>query len=252
MKRKVKFAVLQYIPNIDRDEKVNVAIVLHSPSDEYMKTILITNYSRIKKFDDELDINFFKQYLKSIKDEFTYDLYNKEIMNISDYNLINNMTKFYVNQFIFKIVESVIDESCDEYIEKIKKNFLYFDCEKKNRVSSKESIEFFCNILKSKNINYEILGNKNSLYGNFNEKINVDMKSDNKYYKIINFNDSNVDKYMSVIKMWMLNAIELKEKNEELIFIVNGSYDNEKVNIFIKMLDKYGKVFKLEDASLII
>ena len=33
------------------------------------------------------------------------------------------------------------------------------------------------------NIQYELIGGKNSLIGNYNEKINVDMKIQDKYYK---------------------------------------------------------------------
>ena len=94
-----------------------------------------------------------------------------------------------------------------KFLEKLKNNYLYFDIDKKKRVSKKESIDFFSEILRGKNIQYELIGGKNSLIGNYNEKINVDMKIQDKYYKIINFNDSNISTYIPTIKMWMLNAL---------------------------------------------
>lgn len=33
MKRKVKYAVMQYVPNYERDERINVAVILHSVHD---------------------------------------------------------------------------------------------------------------------------------------------------------------------------------------------------------------------------
>lgn len=132
---------------------------------------------------------------------------------------------------------------------KIKNNYLYFDINKKKRVSKKESIEFFSEILRGKNIQYELIGGKNSLIGNYNEKINVDMKIQDKYYKIINFNDSNISTHIPTIKMWMMNALELKENKKELIFIVNEQIIDEKINTFIMMLEKYGKVVKMSEFS---
>ena len=70
------------------------------------------------------------------------------------------------------------------------------------------------------------------------------MKIQDKYYKIINFNDSNISTYIPTIKMWMMNALELKENKEELIFIVN-----EQINTFITMLEKYGKVIKMSEFN---
>lgn len=163
MERKVKFAVLQYIPDYERDEKINVAVILHSPLDEYMNTEIISNFTRLRNFDDEIDSSVFRTFLKSIIDEFSYDITKYETMNIGDYDLLNKMTKFYVNQFSFKLNEAIINEDCDTYLEKIKKNFLYFDVEKKKRVSLKEKIDFFNGLLKAKNINCEKITPKNAL-----------------------------------------------------------------------------------------
>jgi len=49
--------------------------------------------------------------------------------------------------------------------------------------------------------------------------------------------------------MWMMNALELKEKREKLIFVVNEQVSDEKVNTFIKMLEKYGEVIKLSEFN---
>ena len=75
------------------------------------------------------------------------------------------------------------------------------------------------------------------------------MKIQDKYYKIINFNDSNISTYIPTIKMWMMNALELKENKEELIFIVNEQIIDEKINTFITMLEKYGKVIKMSEFN---
>ena len=238
MKKLVKFAVMQYIPSYERDEKINVGVILHSKFDNYLSMKLIDNWKRLKEFDDELDIEFVKFYLKTVKEQFSYNEYKLNLNNvdINDDMLLENMTKYYVNQFIFKIFSTSIDLSPQTFLEQLKKNFLYYDTDKKKRVSKKESLKFFEEILSSKNVKYEVIYNKNSLIGKFNEKINVDMMINNKYYKLIELNDTNVSTYISTIKMWMLNAIELKEDNKELIFIVNEQVYDEKVKRIISML----------------
>ena len=183
------------------------------------------------------------------REGFSYNPLNINEIDIDDEMLVEKMTQYYINQFVFKISEISIESTCEQFLEKLKNNYLYFDIDKKKRVSKKESIEFFSEILRGKNIQYELIGGKNSLIGNYNEKINVDMKIQDKYYKIINFNDSNISTYIPTIKMWMMNTLELKENKKELIFIVNEQIIDEKINTFIMMLEKYGKVVKMSEFS---
>ncbi len=183
------------------------------------------------------------------REGFSYNPLNINEIDIDDEMLVEKMTQYYINQFVFKISEISIESTCEQFLEKLKNNYLYFDIDKKKRVSKKESIEFFSEILRGKNIQYELIGWKNSLIGNYNEKINVDMKIQDKYYKIINFNDSNISTYIPTIKMWMMNTLELKENKKELIFIVNEQIIDEKINTFIMMLEKYGKVVKMSEFS---
>ena len=249
MKRNVKFAIMKYVPNYDRDERINVAVVLHSPEDKFMSIKIIENWRRLKEFDDELDINFIKSYLKTVEEQFNYNLINSNTINIEDECLLEKMTQFYINQFVFVISNIAIESSCEEFLERLKNNYLYYDTDKKKRISRRDSIEFFGELLRGKNITYELIGTKNSLIGTYDEKINVDLKIKDKYYKIINFNESNIDKYVPTIKMWMMNALEHNDKKEKLVFVINEQIDDEKINTFVKMLSKYGEVVKLSEFN---
>ena len=90
------------------------------------------------------------------------------------------MTQFYINQFVFVISSISIESKCEEFLGKLKDNYLYYDSDKKKRPSKKDSIEFFSELLRGKNISYELVGAKNSLTGTYDEKINVDLKINNK------------------------------------------------------------------------
>ena len=48
MKRNVKYAIMQYVPSFERDERINVAVILHSVEDKYLSIKLIENWNRLK------------------------------------------------------------------------------------------------------------------------------------------------------------------------------------------------------------
>ena len=107
---------MKYVPNYERGERINVAVVLHSPEDKYMSIKIIENWRRLKEFDDELDIKFMK---------FNYNLISSSSINIKDENLLEKMTQYYINQFVFVINEIAIETSCEDFLTKLKDNYLY-------------------------------------------------------------------------------------------------------------------------------
>jgi len=139
MKRNVKFAIMKYVPNYERDERINVAVVLHSPEDKFMSIKIIENWRRLKEFDDELDIDFMKSYLKTVEEQFNYNLISSETINIDDDCLLEKITQFYINQFVFVISNIAIESSCEEFLARLKDNYLYYDTDKKKRISKKDS-----------------------------------------------------------------------------------------------------------------
>ena len=69
MKTRVKYAVLKYVPNLERNERINIAVVLHFPESEQLEMTIINNWRRVKSFDDEADIQFLKKYVDKRKRE---------------------------------------------------------------------------------------------------------------------------------------------------------------------------------------
>ena len=76
MRFKVKYAILKYVPNLERNEKINIAITLHYPEIKQLDMIIINNWKRVKSFDDEADIKFLKKYVEDLKEQFTINLTN--------------------------------------------------------------------------------------------------------------------------------------------------------------------------------
>lgn len=250
MNLKGKYAIIKYIPDIDRDEKINVGIVFHVPSKEFLETKIIKNFNRIKHFDDELDLQYLEIYLKAIKEEFTYSLkFIEREISINNENLLEDLSINYVNQFIFDIHSINIDNSIRKTFEDLYKFMLHYDLEKSQRMNENQKKNFIQKILKSNSIDYEILKRNNNLIGRYNENIYADFKINDYYIKILEFNERNYKNYMDKIKMWAFNSMELKKKSINLIFVVDDNMKNERTQRYIQILEEYSKIIDIESID---
>jgi hypothetical protein len=153
MVNNIKYAILKYVPNIERNERINVGIVLHSISTTELEMISINNWNRVKKFDDEVDISFLKKYVEDLKEKFNNNSFsNKEL---KDNYLLDNMTKYFVNKFIFEIHEFNTNEKFTTLLDNLKKIYLYYDINKPKRINEKESMALIEKTLIENNILYE-------------------------------------------------------------------------------------------------
>lgn len=245
MVNNIKYAILKYVPNIERNERINVGIVLHSISTTELEMISINNWNRVKKFDDEVDISFLKKYVEDLKEKFNNNSFsNKEL---KDNYLLDNMTKYFVNKFIFEIHEFNTNEKFTTLLDNLKKIYLYYDINKPKRINEKESMALIEKTLIENNILYERRGTKNIIKEEYGNNINFDYKIKDKYYKIIFLTEDNYNGYIAMLKMWIANSIILKKENKELIFVLDDNINNNKTNNYKRMLTDYGKVITIKE-----
>ena len=248
MKTKVKYAVLKYVPNLERNERINIAIVLHFPESEQIDMTIINNWKRVKSFDDEADIQFLKKYVDDLKEQFTNNLFNDfDGMKLTDFMLLDELTKYFVNKFIFEIHEINTDSNFGELLDYLKKLYLYYDINVNKRINEKESKAFIERHFLEKNIAYERMGTKNAIQEQYGNNINFDYKINDKYYKLIFLTEDNYNGYVAILKMWIANSIMLKKENKELIFVLDDNLNNEKTETYKKMISDYGKVISIQD-----
>ncbi len=248
MNFKVKYAVLKYVPNIERNERINIAIVLHNPETRQIKMTIINNWKRVSDFDDEADIKFLKKYVEDLQEQFSDNLFNDfDGMSLNDENLLDEMTKYFVNKFVFEIHEIYVNEKFDTLLENIKKVYLHYDISKDKRQKEDESKAIVEKYLLENSLTYEKHGIKNSIQEEYGNNINFDYKIKDKYYKIICLTQENYNGYVAMLKMWIANCIMLKKENKKLIFIVDDNVQNEKTKSYIKMLDDYSNVITIQE-----
>lgn len=248
MKKRIKYAILKYIPNLERNERINIAIVLHFPDTKQLEMTIINNWKRIKYFDDEVDIKFLKDYVNDIKEQFTVNLLN-DFNGISLDNplLLDELTKYFVNKLIFEIHELDTTESFNDLLKSLKDIYLYYEVDKSKRISEKESKAYIEQHLLENNISYERRGTKNNVQEQYGNNINFDYKIDNNYYKLIFLTEDNYAGYVGVLKMWIANVIMLKKENKKLIFVIDDLLKNERTSLYKKMLSDYGEIITIQD-----
>ncbi len=248
MRFKVKYAILKYVPNLERNEKINIAITLHYPEIKQLDMIIINNWKRVKSFDDEADIKFLKKYVEDLKEQFTINLTNDfDGINLDNPLLLDELTKYFVNKFIFEIHEIDTNEDFSNLLKNLKKIYLYYETGKRKRISEKESKAYIEQHLLENNIYYEKRGIKNNVQERYGNNINFDYKINNKYYKLIFLTEDNYTGYVGILKMWIANSMMLKEENKILVFVVDDLLDNERTKLYKKMLSDYGEVITVQE-----
>ena len=248
MKRRVKYAVLKYVPNIERNEKINVAVVLHFPDSEQIEMAIINNWKRVRNFDDEADIQFLKKYVFDLKEQFTVNLFNDfDGIQLSNILLLDELTKYFVNKFIFEIHEITVSDSFEKLLNYLRKVYLYYDVSIDKRISEKESKAFIERCFLEHNVSYERLGTKNAIQEKYGNNINFDYKILNNYYKLIFLTEDNYSAYVAILKMWIANSIMLQKENKRLIFVIDDVIKNEKTDSYKKMLSEYCEVITLQE-----
>lgn len=248
MKSRVKYAILKYVPNVERNEKINIAVTLHFPNTKQLEMTIINNWKRVKSFDDEADIQFLKKYVNDLREQFTINLFNDfDGMSIDDPLLLDELTRYFVNKFVFEIHEIDTEENFGELLRNLKKIYLYYEEGKDKRITEKESKAYIEQHLLENNISYERRGIKNTIQEQYGNNINFDYKINNKYYKLIFLTEDNYAGYVGILKMWIANAIMLKKENKKLIFVIDDLLKNERTESYKKMLSDYGNIISVQE-----
>lgn len=222
----IAFSVLCHYTSILTDECIILGILFHNINDNVYRFEHTHNWERVRTFDDELDIDFLKVQLKSIKEEVEVSLpqYRKGFC-ISDY------TRFYVNELKFTKVCLTNSESFNDFVEESKKVYLRFDYDKKERPSYKDQIQYAKKILKDYNINFDA-GNVN---GYFNDPIKFDFIINDYAFKFFTFDGKNTNYLISTVRNWAYNAYKLKDKYK-VVFITDAVSYNDNNRTLLNIL----------------
>ncbi|NLN49956.1 MAG: DUF3037 domain-containing protein [Clostridiales bacterium] len=236
----VSFSVLSYYPTFFTNENINIGILFYVEDTNQGYFHCVKNWGRAKAFDDELDINFMKDYLKGIQDEVDHHLFNQ----VSKFD-IENFVRFYVNEYKFSNIQTIQTINSEQFIDITKKMYLKFDYEKSERLNKIQEHQYISNLLKSSDIKFS----RKKLKGNYNEQIQYDYIIGEYAIKLFTFEGKNLAHLINSAKTWAYNAEEM-QGTYKTIFI----YDKEMEDIgyydsIIKILSNHAyKVMIFNDG----
>lgn len=235
MSYKIKYSVLRYSPSMVAGESINLGVLISEVDGEFRKFFYTSKWSRIREFDDELDIEMVKILLNSIEEEVERSLYNlNQKFNIDKFVL------YYFNEYHFDAPIDISCEDIDETVDEIVKLYLRFDFDKKHRPSREEEIAFISKILKNKNVKYK---RNLGIQGKFDDKIVYDYIFWDYGVKIFHLKKSSINKMMNDIKAWAWNC----EKNTVIKTMIFYEYDSQDSLEDRKIVEKAVSI--LEDAT---
>ena len=240
----VKFSIMSYYPSVLNNENINVGLLFHAEQENYRFFYTIDNYKRLESFDDELDIVFFKDYLKGVKESW-------EGCDLFCQSCAKNIESFvynYGNELRFSNVMSANVDDIESFVnETIKMNFR-FDFPNKERPSGESIKKYLKKFLKCNSIEFS----SNSVKGKFEEDINYDFVVDNIGYKsFLIDNDTKIERQINNFKGWAYSAETIKAKSGlNTVFIIDTERNDEKYKLIHDVLSSAGKVLKPSDVLL--
>ncbi|MCL0312906.1 DUF3037 domain-containing protein [Apilactobacillus sp. TMW 2.2459] len=261
----IRYSVLQYTPSLLRKEWINAGIVFHIIEDKISYFVSTKNLSRIKSFNDECNISYFKAIMGTFHEQFDYPLLNQTTTNDSFYNFddiesedfLEKRVCNYANEFRFLEVRALSSNNylLEKDLKNIKDNYLYYDKPANKRIDEKTVRSLL-------NRQLRIRFNKLSIKkypknGNipFISKPIFYFKSGNDYYKTLTFDYSNDSSANKELKCSIFDISEfLKSPGKEdanIIFIVNNNY-KDKISIYNEFIEYIKKVYNNSNHKFFI
>lgn len=229
---KIQFSVLSYYPSIVTNENINVGILFHNLSTNERKFHILKNWKRLEKFDDELDIDFIRQYLIGIKNECELNIFNhNEKFSLNDY------VRFYINELRFCPVKeaNVSEENVETFINDTEKVYMRYDFEKRERLSKESEVNYIKKIMKSNNINYSA----KEIKGKYEDKIKFDYIVGDYGFKNFIFEGKNLNKMIMNAKAWAYNAESMKDKYKTIFVYDIEKNDSSNYHIINNILNEH-------------
>ncbi|OAB34109.1 DUF3037 domain-containing protein [Paenibacillus glacialis] len=245
-----KYTVLRYVPDENREEFINIGVVLHSPEDKYIDCIITTNFSRVSVFDDEIDIPFLKIVLSGVKEDFSKNsmVSGPSYEDLADKNYLEKATSIYINQLQFSKINLFRSSDFDTDLFNLYKVYVHFEVQKKSRLTDQEVKSIMNKVIRTKTHNLDQSLEKNLKFDIGSEQIELDYayKTKKKEIKIIktfsfDYTLRGSKQAAQLAKEWAYNFNKLKSKDRLKEHFETNNVDLTSL-VYIKDLTKNVKI----------
>lgn len=249
----IHFTVCRYVPDILRDEFINVGVLVHVPEEGVSRFYKTRNLSRIKNFDDEVELDVIKVLLESLEYQFNQStIHSPDLENLDDHNFLENETKFYVNQIQFSNIRTLTSDDLDEDIKDLCSTYLYYDKRKSERID-----KYKVRSLVSKMIdNSKLKGFVNKypeIRNNFNQQpfdFSLNLNENETLIKALSFDYKKQTKLFNEIKSFLYDLYYFKELNTDIKVVINNTaFENNFEKVALDQLKQFIEVYTLEEFS---
>ncbi|MYL45073.1 DUF3037 domain-containing protein [Virgibacillus halodenitrificans] len=252
MNKPIYFAVCRYIPDILRGESINVGILVHIPDNKSIKFYKTKNLSRIRNFDDEVELDVLKALLESIDFQFNNNRAS-ELNGLNSKNFLENELVYFVNQIQFSEIRVLNSDtsSLQTHVNDLIDMYLYYDKKKSDRITANRVKSLASKMVSASYLKDKINRNPD-IKNNFNQRpfdFTIDIDGNKVLFKAISFDYKSRNKFYNEIKSFLYDIeYATNSYNNDIKVIINNTDRNEDYErIAYDLLRKKVDVFTLEE-----
>ncbi|WP_340004402.1 DUF3037 domain-containing protein [Paenibacillus sp. FSL K6-0276] len=263
-----KFAVLRYVPDENREEFINIGVVLHSPEENFIDCIITTNFSRVSTFDDEIDVNFLKIVLSGVKEDFSKNstVSGPSFKDTSDFYYLEKATSIYVNQLQFSKIQLFKSSDLETDLHNLYKTYVHFEVQKNHRLTEIEVKSIMNKVIRTKISNADLEKNLKIDIGTELIELDYAYRTINDRIKVIktfSFDYTNRGSKQATLlaKEWAYNFNKMKEKSNliqkfdtndiDLTTLIYVKDMTKNISIALKILKEETQTFEAHDKTQI-
>lgn len=238
----LQYSVLRYSPSLIAGESINLGIIFFSQDTADLKFCATKKLARVREFDDEVDVDNLKCFLKSLEDDLNLNLDNYN----SEFDL-KRYIKYYTNEYHFsQPIECSYNDFEKDTVE-ISKLYLPYDFEKSQRASQLDQVRFIATVLKSSKLSYVRKAKETGL---FNERITYDFRFQEFAVKLFILKEKDLSKIFNDIKAWAWNCkYQPKGIKTVIIYCCHPNDRSEKLTSILSILHSAtDQVYSWEDG----
>lgn len=263
MDRAAKYSVLRYVPDIERQEFINLGVVLHYPDKQLLKMQTTEAFSRLRVFDDEIDLSFLELLLEGAKMEFNSEsAEGPSRQDLRNPNLLTELTTRYMNQFQFSDIRSVVIKDFESDLNDLFRIYAYFEVPKSKRIDENKVRSVLSRTFREYEVS-KFLKSAPTVKGKF-EEIKMDFAYENmEYVKAFSFDygQRQLSRAPDLARSWAFRFREVIEQREAeqcnssdipkpvFISVVHKKRESKHISTALEILRSESEVFYMDEVE---
>ncbi|MGO4888009.1 DUF3037 domain-containing protein [Anaerobacillus sp. MEB173] len=250
----IYFTVCRYVPDILRDEFINVGVLAHIPQDEWCYFYKTKNLVRIKHFDDEVELDVISVLLESLEYQFNeVDLLSPNHEGIAQKNFLENELRYFVNQLQFSEIRTLVSTEPEKDIADLRDLYLYYDKKKSERINTDRVRRLVSKLFTSSDLKKSITRNPEpqNLFKQQPFDFSMNLNGDEVFIKALSFDYKHYNKLFNEVKGLLYDIEYFKKNNIHHIKLVvnNTEFKEEFEKLALEQLKNVVDVYTLEEFA---